>query len=113
MGLLDGRAAVVTGGGRGIGRGHCLHLAENGAAVIVNDLEPNEAQKVVEDIATKGGVASANGDDIGTRAGARSTHASRYGSFFYCALSKLLTLRGTLRCVDRFCTVLRFWARVL
>ena len=32
MGLLDGRAAVVTGGGRGIGRGHCLHLAEQGAA---------------------------------------------------------------------------------
>ncbi len=72
MGILDGRAAVVTGGGRGIGRGHCLHLAENGAAVIVNDVEPNEAQKVVDDIVAKGGVASANGDDIGTRAGARS-----------------------------------------
>ncbi len=72
MGILDGRGAVVTGGGRGIGRGHCLHLAENGAAVIVNDVEPNEAQKVVEDIAAKGGKASANGDDISTRAGARS-----------------------------------------
>ncbi len=72
MGILDGRAAVVTGGGRGIGRGHCLHLAENGAAVIVNDVEPHEAQKVVDDIVATGGVASANGDDIGTRAGARS-----------------------------------------
>jgi len=38
MGLLDGRAAVVTGGGRGIGRGHCLHLAEQGASVVVCDV---------------------------------------------------------------------------
>ena len=37
MGILDGKAVVVTGGGRGIGRGHCLHLAEQGAAVDVND----------------------------------------------------------------------------
>ena len=72
MGILDGRAAVVTGGGRGIGRGHCLQLAENGAAVIVNDLDPSEAQKVVDEIAAKGGKASIHGDDIGTRAGARS-----------------------------------------
>jgi NAD(P)-dependent dehydrogenase (short-subunit alcohol dehydrogenase family) len=39
MGILDGKAAVVTGGGRGIGRGHCLHLAAQGAAVIVNDVD--------------------------------------------------------------------------
>ncbi len=71
MGILDGRGAVVTGGGRGIGRGHCLHLAENGAALIVNDLDPSEAQKVVDEIAAKGGKASTNHDDIGTRAGAR------------------------------------------
>ena len=32
MGVLEGKAAVVTGGGRGIGRGHCLHLGANGAA---------------------------------------------------------------------------------
>ena len=31
MGILDGKAAIVTGGARGIGRGHCLHLSENGA----------------------------------------------------------------------------------
>ena len=39
MGILDGKAVVVTGGGRGIGRGHCLHLAEQGASVVVNDID--------------------------------------------------------------------------
>ena len=72
MGILDGKAAVVTGAGRGIGRGHCLHLAANGAAVIVNDLDLDEARKVVEEIAAGGGKASANGDDVGTREGGQS-----------------------------------------
>jgi len=72
MGILDGRAAVVTGAGRGIGRGHCLHLAENGASVIVNDIDPTEAQKVVDEIAAAGGKASVNTDDIGSREGARA-----------------------------------------
>ncbi|MEE8581581.1 MAG: SDR family NAD(P)-dependent oxidoreductase [Myxococcota bacterium] len=72
MGILDGKAAVVTGGGRGIGRGHCLHLAENGASVIVNDIDPDKARKVAAEIAEKGGKASANSDDIGTRAGAKA-----------------------------------------
>lgn len=72
MGLLDGRAAVVTGGGRGIGRGHCVHLAAQGAAVVVNDVDVAEAQNVVDEISAAGGKALANGDDIGTRAGARA-----------------------------------------
>jgi NAD(P)-dependent dehydrogenase (short-subunit alcohol dehydrogenase family) len=72
MGILDGRGAVVTGGGRGIGRGHCLHLAEQGAAVVVNDLDIDEAKKVVDEIAEKGGKAAANDSDIGTREGARA-----------------------------------------
>jgi 3-oxoacyl-[acyl-carrier protein] reductase len=71
MGILDGKAAVVTGAGRGIGRGHCIHLAENGASVIVNDIDLEEAQKVVEEIAEKGGKASANASDISSREGAR------------------------------------------
>jgi len=72
MGVLDGRGAVVTGGGRGIGRGHCLALAKEGAGVVVNDLDTAEAQKVVDEITAAGGKAIANGDDIATRAGAKA-----------------------------------------
>jgi len=72
MGLLDGRGAVVTGGGRGIGRGHCLHLAAQGAGVVVNDVDMAEAQKVVDEITTAGGKALANGDDISSRDGAKA-----------------------------------------
>ena len=81
MGLLDGRAAVVTGGGRGVGRGHCLQLAAQGAAVVVNDVDLAEAQKVVDEITAAGGKAIANGDDIGTRAGARALIAACVDAF--------------------------------
>lgn len=72
MGILEGRAAVVTGGGRGIGRGHCLHLAAQGASVVVNDIDIDEGQKVVAEIAEAGGKASANDSDISTREGAQA-----------------------------------------
>ncbi|MGH0030324.1 MAG: SDR family NAD(P)-dependent oxidoreductase [Myxococcota bacterium] len=71
MGILEGRAGVVTGGGRGVGRGHCLHLAEQGAAVVVNDVDAEEAQKVVDEVKAAGGRAAASSADIGTRKGAR------------------------------------------
>ena len=65
MGILDGRGAVVTGGGRGIGRGHCLHLAEQGASVGRRERHrPGRGQKVVDEIAAAGGKAIASGDDI-------------------------------------------------
>jgi len=72
MGVLDGKAAVVTGGGRGIGRGHCLHLAAAGAAVVVNDLDAGEAGKVVAEIEAAGGKAIADQSDIGSRGGAEA-----------------------------------------
>jgi len=72
MGILDGKAVVVTGGARGIGRGHCLHLSENGASVVINDIDTAEAQKVADEISAAGGKASVNGSDISSREGARS-----------------------------------------
>jgi len=71
MGILEGKAGVVTGGGRGIGRGHCLHLAEQGAAVVVNDVDLDEARKVVDEITAKGGRALASDANIGSRKGAQ------------------------------------------
>jgi NAD(P)-dependent dehydrogenase (short-subunit alcohol dehydrogenase family) len=69
MGLLDGKAALVTGAGRGIGRGIALALAQAGARVVVNDLgvslsgegaEKSPADQVVDEILTNGGEAFAN-----------------------------------------------------
>ena len=69
MKLLEGKVAIVTGAGRGIGKGHCLHLVENGAAVVVNDIVPTEAQRVVDELTACGGRSIANSSDISTRAG--------------------------------------------
>lgn len=72
--LCEGRIAIITGAGRGIGREHALMLSEHGAKVIVNDLggdssgEGNDstpAQEVVEEIRKNGGEAEVNGADIG------------------------------------------------
>lgn len=73
MGSLDGRVAIVTGAGRGIGREHALLLAEEGAAVVVNDLggtndgsgtDATPAQQVVDEITAAGGRAVANADNV-------------------------------------------------
>jgi NAD(P)-dependent dehydrogenase (short-subunit alcohol dehydrogenase family) len=66
---FDGRVAIVTGAGGGLGRCHALGLAARGAKVVVNDLgrdgEPSEAsRKVAREIEAAGGVAMANGADV-------------------------------------------------
>src|SRR5580765_5821331 len=73
VGLFDGKVAIVTGAGRGIGRSHALLLASEGAAVVVNDLggssagegtDATPAQQVVDEITTQGGRAVANYDSV-------------------------------------------------
>lgn len=78
MGALDGRVAIITGAGRGIGREHALLFASEGAKVVVNDLggsldgsggEGTPAEQVVAEIKALGGEAVANHDNIADWAG--------------------------------------------
>lgn len=73
MGILDGRVAIVTGAGHGIGRGHALELAQQGAAVLVNDLgtsldgegaDQKAADLTVDLIRERGGTAAANYENV-------------------------------------------------
>ena len=81
MGLLDGKVAVVTGGGTGIGRAVSIGLAAAGAAVVVNDygvsvdgMDPSSepANQVVAEIRKAGGRAVAAADSVATMAGGRT-----------------------------------------
>lgn len=70
MGLCDGRAVIVTGAGRGIGRAHALAFAAEGASVVVNELDAGAGQQVVEEIAAAGGRAVSYADDVADWEGA-------------------------------------------
>jgi NAD(P)-dependent dehydrogenase (short-subunit alcohol dehydrogenase family) len=80
MSELEGRVAIVTGAGRGIGREHALLFAAEGARVVVNDLggstdgtgaDASAAQQVVDEITAAGGSAVANFDDVADWDGAK------------------------------------------
>ncbi len=80
MSVLDGKVAVVTGAGRGIGRGEALLLATHGVRVVVNDLggewdgtgqDPRPATEVVEEIRSAGGEAVPHHEDVSEPEGAR------------------------------------------
>ena len=80
MGSLDGRVAIITGAGRGIGREHALLFAAEGAKVVVNDLggandgtgtDSTPAQEVAAEIRAMGGEAVVNGDNVADWEGAQ------------------------------------------
>jgi NAD(P)-dependent dehydrogenase (short-subunit alcohol dehydrogenase family) len=81
MALLDGKVAIVTGGGRGVGRGEAIDLGAHGAKVVVNDLggsttgdgaDKSPAEEVASIIRDRGGEAVANYDDISDFNGAKN-----------------------------------------
>lgn len=85
VGALNGKVAIVTGAGQGLGKAYALRLAEEGAKVVVNDLgagmsgegaDPSRAQAVVDQIIANGGEAIANGESVSSWASAEAVVAS-------------------------------------
>jgi NAD(P)-dependent dehydrogenase (short-subunit alcohol dehydrogenase family) len=107
--LCEGRVAIITGAGRGIGREHALLLAHHGAKIVVNDLggsmdgegaDASPAQQVVDEITALGGEAVANGDDVSDFAGAERLITTAIDAFG--GLDILINNAGILR--DRMLT---------
>jgi NAD(P)-dependent dehydrogenase (short-subunit alcohol dehydrogenase family) len=104
MGTLDGKVAIVTGAGRGIGRGEAMLLAAEGAQVVVNDLggewdgtgaDSRQAQLVVDEIAAAGGEAVPNYDDVASWDGAQRLVQQAVDTFG--RLDALINNAGILR----------------
>src|SRR6266550_824319 len=90
MGALDGRVAIITGAGRGLGREHALLFASEGARVVVNDLggdmhgeggDPSAAMQTVEEIKALGGDAVVNGENVADWNGAQRLVQQAIDSF--------------------------------
>jgi NAD(P)-dependent dehydrogenase (short-subunit alcohol dehydrogenase family) len=104
MGILDGKIAVVTGAGHGVGRGHAVQLAEAGAKVVVNDLggstrgegaDESVAQAVVDVIRSRGGEAVADANDVSSWSGSKAMIDKAIDSFG--GLDILVNNAGILR----------------
>ena len=104
MGIVDGKVVIITGAGRGIGRGHAIEFARQGAKVVVNDLgaavegsgsDETPAQEVVAEIKAMGGEAIANADNVADWEGAQrliNTAVETFGD-----LNVLVNNAGILR----------------
>lgn len=71
MGVLDGKAVIVTGSGRGLGRAYATAMAREGARLVINDIDIAEAERTAQEIRAQGGTAVPNGEDVASWNGAR------------------------------------------